>query len=72
LVIGHAEVGGAVFDEHVEFLERAVIQQQFQTLPRRQLALGVLAGDPPFAAALTGFFATPLQLIEDMLHGQVP
>jgi hypothetical protein len=35
-----------VLDEHVELLERAFVEQQFDPLARRQLAFGVLGFDP--------------------------
>jgi hypothetical protein len=40
-----------VFDEHVPFLERAFVQQQFEPLARGQLALGVLRVDALLPAA---------------------
>jgi hypothetical protein len=43
LVVGHAEVGAAVLDEHVPLFEAAFVEQQFQPLARGELALGVLA-----------------------------
>ena len=30
----HAEIGAAVGDEHVEFFERALVQQQIYPFPR--------------------------------------
>ena len=47
----HAEIDAAMFDEHVEFLERAVIEQQFDALARRQLAARMLRLDPRLTAA---------------------
>jgi hypothetical protein len=40
-----------MLDEHVEFLERAGIEQHVQPLARRQLALGMLRVDAALAAA---------------------
>ena len=40
-----------MLDEHVEFLERVVIDQELDALARGQLALGVLRGDALLAAA---------------------
>jgi hypothetical protein len=40
-----------VLDEHVELLERAIVQQQFDALARRQLAARVLRLDALFTAA---------------------
>ena len=53
----HAEVGGAVLDEHVELLERALVEQQFDALARGQLAALVLGVDAGLAAAQAGLFA---------------
>ncbi len=39
LVVLHAEVGAAMLDEHVPFLEGAFVEQQFEALARGQLAL---------------------------------
>src|SRR3990167_2747411 len=50
LVVLHAEVGAAVFDEHVPLFERALVKQHLQPLARRELALGVLRGDALFTA----------------------
>ncbi len=46
----HAEFGRAVFDEHVEFLKTALVEQEFDAFPRRQLAAGVLRLDALLAA----------------------
>ena len=46
----HAEIGAAVLDEHVEFLERVVIEQQLDALARGELALGVLRRNALLAA----------------------
>jgi hypothetical protein len=51
-LLRHAELGDRVLDEHVELLERALVEQQVDALAGGQLALGVLAGDPLGAAAL--------------------
>jgi hypothetical protein len=51
LLLGHAELHAPVLDEHVELLERALVQQQVDPLARRQLALGVLGRHPLLAAA---------------------
>ncbi len=44
-------------DERFEFVERAVIEQLLQAFTRRQLAFGVLFGNPIGPAADAGFFA---------------
>ncbi len=64
----HAEVAGAVFDEHVEFLERALVEQQFDALARRQLAALVLRGDADLAAAELCVLAAKIQLLDDVFH----
>jgi hypothetical protein len=51
MLLFHAEVGTAVLLEHVELFERAFVQQDFDPLASRQLALGVLGVDAPLAAA---------------------
>ena len=47
----HAEFGGAMLDEHVEFLERALVHQEFDALARGEFAALVLRVDPRLAAA---------------------
>ncbi len=64
----HAEFGRAVLDEHVEFLERALVEQQFDALPRGQLAAGVLRLDALFAAAELGAGAPFFEGVQDILH----
>ena len=51
LVVGHAEVGAAVLDEHVPLFEGAVVEQQLDPLARGELALVVLRVDALLAAA---------------------
>ncbi len=63
-----AEIGVAVFDEHVEFFERAGIEQQLDTFTRCQLALGVLRLDARFAPAQTGRGAAFFQLGKLVRH----
>ena len=64
----HAEFGRAVLDEHVEFLERALVKQQFDAFPRRQLAPVVLRLDTLFAATELGAGAPFLEGIQDVFH----
>ncbi len=61
---------GAVFDEHVEFLEGPLVEQQLDALAGGQLAACVLRFDARLAAAQFGARA-PLHrgCFEDMLHG---
>ena len=42
----HAEIVATMLDEHVPFFKRARIQQQFNPLPRRQLAFRMMRIDP--------------------------
>jgi hypothetical protein len=69
LVLLHAELDRAMLDEHVEFLERAFIQQQLDALAGGQLAAGVLRLDALVAAALLGSGAAFVECFEDVLHG---
>ena len=71
LVVGHAEVGAAVLDEHVPLLERAVVEQQLEALARGQLALGVLRVDALLAAAEARGGALVLELFDDVVHALV-
>ncbi len=66
----HAKVGRAVLDEHVEFLERAFVEQEFDALARGQFAAFVLGLDALFAAAQTGLGAALFQSVENVLHGR--
>jgi hypothetical protein len=50
-VVRHAKIAAAMFDEHVPFLERAFVQQQFEPLSRRKPAFAVLRGDALLPAA---------------------
>src|SRR3979411_1306313 len=68
LVLLHAEFGRAVLDEHVEFLERALVEQKLDALPRGQLAAGVLRFDALFAPAQPGAGAPFLKRIQDIFH----
>ena len=65
----HAEIGRAVFDEGVEFLERAFVEQDLEPLARGQLAAGVLGLDALLAAAHMGRGAAPFELADDVVHG---
>ncbi len=60
-----------MLDEHVELLERVVIEQDVDALARGQLALGVLRRDALLAAAHAGAFAAGVEAGEDVLHGRV-
>ena len=45
LAVGHAELGGAMLDEGVEFLEGALVEEEVDALAGGELALGVLGVD---------------------------
>src|SRR5262249_54975140 len=71
-LLAHAEVVGAVLDEHVPLLEGVGIEQQVDALARRQFALGVLRLDPAHAAPLPRGARLPLALPQDLLHRRPP
>jgi hypothetical protein len=58
-----AEVVAAVGDEHPDFLEAALVNQQVQPLSGRQLALHVLLIDPSLAASKLGLFLESMELV---------
>ena len=68
----HAEVGGAVLDEHVELLERALVEQQFDALARGQLAALVLGLDARLAAAQAGLVAAAVPACRGCLSWPLP
>ena len=51
------EGGRAVPHQHVHLLERALVEEQLNSLPRGQLALLVLAFHGALAAGVLRFFA---------------
>ena len=51
LLVGEAEVGGAVYDEGVDLLEGALVQQKVDAFSSSQLAAAVLGVDAPLTAA---------------------
>ena len=57
-----------MLDEHVEFLERVVVEQKFDALARGKLALGVLGRNPRLAAADAGAFTAGVKASEDVFH----
>src|SRR4030088_695021 len=67
LVLLHAEFGRAVLDEHVEFLERALVEQKLDALPRGQLAAGMLRLDAFFAASELGAGAPLFEGVQNIL-----
>jgi hypothetical protein len=61
LLLLHAEVGAAMRDQLVGFLECAFIQQELDSFARRHFSLLVLALAPFRAAALLGQLVATLQ-----------
>ena len=61
-----------MLDEHVEFLERAFVEQQFDALARGELAALVLGLDAGLAAAQPRLVPPLLQLVEDIFHEPLP
>jgi hypothetical protein len=51
---GHSEILAAVGDERVDFLERALVEEQVDALARGQLARLALAAQPLLAPAERG------------------
>ena len=68
----HAEIGGAMLDEHVELLEGALVHQQLDALARGQLAALVLRLDARLAAAEPGAGARRFELFHDVFHDVAP
>src|SRR6185312_622578 len=64
----HAEFGRAVLDEHVELLERALVEQELDALAGGQFAAGMLRLDALLAAAKLGARAPFLEGVQDVLH----
>src|ERR1019366_619223 len=65
-----AEIAGAVFDEHVELLETAGIEQDLNTFAGGKFAAGVLGLDARFAAAGPRRRPPFLKLSQDIFHGR--
>ena len=68
-LVVHVEVGAAMLDEHVVFLEGIRIHQHVDALARGELALGVLRFDAHLAAALAGAVAFLLEFGNDGSFG---
>ena len=62
----------AVLDEHVELLERALVEEHLEPLARRQLAAAMLLGDAFWAPALPRFLAPSLQFVQNFSHRPGP
>jgi hypothetical protein len=67
-VVGHPELGGPVLDEHVPLLERAVVEQQVEAFPGRELPFLVLGRDPALAAAESCLRALVAQPFDNVFH----
>jgi hypothetical protein len=65
----HAEIGRAMLDEHVEFLERAPIEQKLEALARRELAPPVLRRDLALPSPQTRLRTTSLKAFKHLFHG---
>ena len=57
-----------MLDEHVELLERSVIEEQFEALAGRQLAALVLGIDARLAATEPRIFAAFLKRFQNVFH----
>src|ERR1700751_1281938 len=64
----HAELGRAVFDEHVELLETTLVEQKLDPLACRQFAAGVLRLNALLAAAKSSARAPLFKGVQDVLH----
>jgi hypothetical protein len=60
---------GPVAGQHVELLERPLVQQVVEALPGGHLSLGVLALDRGRAPGVQGLFLTPRQIFQPLDHG---
>ena len=72
LLIGHAEIGAAMLNEHAPLFERAFVQKHFETLARCEFAFGVLGRNALGPAAHLGSLPIPLQLKKCLLHVSPP
>src|SRR6516165_9351329 len=64
----HAEFGRAMLDEHVEFLERSLVEQKLYALASGELAARMLRFDALCPAAELCSGAALLKGIQNMLH----
>jgi hypothetical protein len=58
-----------MLDEHVPLFKRAFVQQQFQSLTRRQLALAVLCVNALLTTTQPGSGTFLFELLKNFLHG---
>ena len=66
--LAEPEVVAAVRDEHVEFLERALVEQHFDALPGGFLAFLMLRVDAFLSAAQLGLLADLHQFLDLVLN----
>src|SRR4029077_11815379 len=64
----HAEIGTAMLDEHVEFLEALRIEEELDAFACRQLAALMLGEDAPLAAAEARLGTACLKFVENGFH----
>jgi hypothetical protein len=64
----HAKLCAAMLDEHVELLERSLVEQYVDSFPGGELAARVLSIDALLATAEPGIGSTLLKLLEDLVH----
>jgi hypothetical protein len=64
----HAEIGAPMRHKHIKFFKTALVEQQFNTFPRRKLALGVLNINAPLTTAQTGHIAPLFQFFLNIFH----
>ena len=64
----HAEFMAIMFDEHVDFFETALIEQQVDALAGRQLATAVLCFDAGFTASQTRHAAAFFEFFNNIPH----
>ena len=65
----HAEISIAMLDKHVEFLETAMVEQQFNALSGSELAALVLGIDAGLATAKAGLRTAVVEAFENVFHG---
>src|SRR5262249_11658400 len=67
-LLADAKIVAAVLDEHVPFLKRVRVEQQFDALACRQLALGMLRVDAAFATAGAGGRPLLVKAVQNVVH----
>ena len=71
-LLGHAEIGAIMLDEHVIFFEAVGVEQHRNPLAGGEPALGVLRCNTLGAAAEPRRFAPSLQLFDGRRHKSPP